>query len=231
MMKHLNHALEFMLNWILPRRARCMACGSLLGCDRDDVCDDCRERLANNWVGVRSVDPKLRLSGAAFAYRYAGPAGGLVRSLKYLGVRVLAQEMSADLSRAVELLRIDSVKIATAVPMHPKRERRRGANHAEILARGVAQNRGMEYHELLMRTRNAPQQARLSHERRIENLRGGFALRPEQRQRICGADVLLIDDVFTTGGTAAACAEALLDAGARRVYFAAYSYGERKNHG
>jgi len=41
-------------------------------------------------VGVRSMDQKLGLSGAAFAYRYAGPAGGLVRNLKYLGVRVLA---------------------------------------------------------------------------------------------------------------------------------------------
>lgn len=229
MIKHFKRAAELILNWILPRRARCMGCGSMLGCDRDDICDDCRERLAKNWVGVRNVDPKLRLSGSAFAHHYAGPAGRLVRNLKYLGVRVLAREMCADLSRAVELLRIDSVKLVTAVSMHPRRLRRRGANHAEILARGVAQNRGMEYHELLMRTRNAPQQARLSHERRAENLRGGFALRPEQRQRILGADVLLIDDVFTTGGTAAACAEALLEAGARRVYFAAYSYGERKN--
>jgi len=227
-MKMFKKFLKFLLDLILPRRARCMACGSMLGCEQDDICDDCREKLARNWVGVRSMDQKLGLSGAAFAYRYAGPAGGLVRNLKYLGVRVLADQMSADLSRAVALMRIGHVKVITAVPMHPKRQRKRGMNHAQILAQGVARRQDMEYRELLMRTRNAPQQARLTHERRVENLRGGFAVRPEFRDMVAGLDVLLIDDVFTTGGTAAACAEALLNAGARRVYFAAYSYGERK---
>lgn len=227
-MKYLKKAMAWLLDLILPRRACCMACGSMLGCDRNDVCEDCREKLARNWVGVRSVDKKLRLSGTAFAYRYAGPAGGLVRSLKYGGVRILAEEMSADLSRAVNLMRIGHVQIITAVPMHPKRLRKRGMNHAELLARGVARRQNMQYHELLLRTRNAPQQARLSHEQRVENLRGGFGVRPECMETVSGADILLIDDVFTTGGTAEACAQALLQAGARRVYFAAYSYGERK---
>lgn len=230
-MKLIEKAGSFLLDLILPRRARCMACGSMLGCDRNDICEDCREQLAKNWMGVRRPDPKLKLAGAAYAYRYAGPAGGLVRSLKYGGVRVLADEMGADLARAVELLQIGHVRMVTAVPMHPRRLRRRGMNHAALLAGKVAESIGMEYCELLMRTRNAPQQARLTHEKRMENLRGGFALRPECVELVRGQDVLLIDDVLTTGGTAAACAEALHAAGVRNVYFAAFSNGERKQHG
>lgn len=79
---------------------------------------------------------------------------------------------------------------------------------------------------LLERTRNAPQQARLSREERLENLKGAFCVPEDVRPLAAGRNILLIDDVFTTGATAKSCAEALLDAGAAKVYFAAYAYGE-----
>ena len=221
----------WLLDLVYPRRATCMGCGGMLGCDRDDLCEDCSARLARSWVGVRAPDQATGLDGAAYAYVYAGPAGGMVRRMKYGGVWILAEAMGADLARAVELLRIPSVRCVTAVPMHPKRLRRRGRNHAELLARQVAVRLNLEYVELLTRTRNAPQQARLGAKARRENLKGGFALRPEWRAAVAGADVLLVDDVFTTGATAAGCAAALKEAGARRVWFAAYAHGERKRHG
>ena len=227
----LRRALDFAVELLWPRRATCMGCGSMLGCDRDDLCEECREQLARRWLGVREVNPDLRLSGAAFAYPYAGPAGGLVRRLKYTGVGVLAERMSVELARAAKLLRIGDGALVTCVPMHPKRLRKRGVNHAELLARGVAGEMELEFGDALMRTRNAPQQARLSDAERLRNLKGGFAVRPEWRARVSGAIILLIDDVFTTGSTARNCAEALLEAGAAKVYFAAYALGGGSKHG
>lgn len=222
----------YLLDLVFPRRAVCMGCGSMLGCDRDDLCETCREELAKNWVGVRMPDAKLRLDGAAFAHNYHGAAGSLVRRLKYSGVRVLVDPMATDLARAVENLRIGQDVLLTAVPMHPKRRKKRGMNHAELLGRALGDRLALNYAELLERTRNAPQQARLTHEQRRENLKGGFAVRPECRDLVCGARILLVDDVFTTGATAAACAAALKEAGAQKVYFAAYAYGEgKKKHG
>lgn len=225
------NVLERLLNLIYPRRAECMGCGSMLGCDRDDLCDDCREILAKNWVGVQAVNKSLKIDGAAFAYIYRGPAGGVVRNLKYYGVRVLAQAMGADLARAVLGLQIEHEILVTAVPMHPSRLRRRGFNHAALLAACTAERLHLDYTELLYRTRNAQQQARLTREERRENLHGAFAVLPECADLVRNSDVLLIDDVLTTGATAAACAQALREAGAHRVYFAAYAYGERKRHG
>ena len=227
----LRRARDFLVELLWPRRATCMGCGSMLGCDRDDLCEECREQLARRWLGVREVNPDLHLSGAAFAYPYAGPAGGLVRRLKYTGVGVLAERMSVELARAARLLRIGDGAIVTCVPMHPKRLRKRGVNHAELLARGVAREMRLEYGDVLMRTRNAPQQARLSGKAREHNLKGGFAVRPEWRARVSGAKILLIDDVFTTGSTARNCAVALLEAGAAKVYFAAYTLGGGSKHG
>ena len=227
----LRRVRDFLVDLLFPRRAVCMGCGSMLGCDRDDLCEDCREELARRWLGVREVNPDLQLSGAAFAHPYAGPAGGLVRRLKYSGVGVLAEHMSVELARAAKLLRIGDNVLITCVPMHPKRLRKRGMNHAELLARGVSGEMQLEFGDVLMRTRNAPQQARLSGKAREHNLKGGFAVRPEWRECVKGAKILLIDDVFTTGSTARNCAEALLEAGAAKVYFAAYTLGGGSKHG
>lgn len=222
---------EGLLNLIYPRRATCMGCGEMLGFDRDDICDECRMKLAKNWIGLKPAPKKSKIDGASYAYGYRGPAGRLVRNLKYRGAWLLAEEMGADIARAAMLLRIENICYVTAVPMHPKRMRMRGKNHAEVLAKVVAERLGLEYVNILMRTRNARQQARLSPKERKENLRGVFAVREEYRELVNGSEVLVIDDVFTTGATAIHCAGALKAAGADKVYFAAYANGERKNHG
>ena len=231
MMECFERLKSFLLELFWPRRAVCMGCGSMHGCERDDLCEDCREKMASQWVGLRQPKKNSGMDGCAYAYRYHGPAGGMVRGLKYRGVWVLADEMGRDIARAAQLLRIEDECFAASVPMHPRRMHLRGRNHAEVLARRAAQGLNLEYLDLLERTRNAPQQARLSHEQRMQNLRGGFRVKAEYADLIRDADVLLIDDVYTTGATAACCAEALKKAGAGRVYFAAYCYGERKKHG
>ncbi|MBQ8505983.1 MAG: ComF family protein [Clostridia bacterium] len=223
--------LERLAGLLYPRRAMCMGCGSMTGCDRDDLCEDCREELAKNWIGVRGVSSRTKLDGAAFAHHYHGPAGGMVRRLKYNSVWVLAGEMGRETAKAAELLRFENIAAVTAVPMHPKRRRRRGGNHSEMIAREAAARLGFPYMELLYRTRNAPQQARLSNAERRKNLDGAFAVLPEMADTVRGGRILLIDDVWTTGSTATNCAKALRAAGAGRVYFAAYAFGERKRNG
>ena len=208
-----------------------MGCGDAVGLDRDDLCENCRAKLAKGWIGPRVPNRKFKLDGAAYAYTYRGPAGGMVRNLKYGSAWVLAEAMGADVARAVEQLRIEELTFVTAVPMHPKRLRMRGRNHAEVLARSAAARLGAEYRELLCRTRNAPQQARLSTRERRINLKDAFAVPPECRELVNGASILLIDDVCTTGSTAKSCARALRSAGARRVYFAAYAVGGGEKRG
>ena len=220
--------LKRILDLLYPRRAVCMGCGSMAGCDRDDLCEECREKLTKNFIGVRMPDRKTGLSGTAFAYPYRGPAGSVVRNLKYGSVWVLAEEMGRDIARAAKLMRVTQNALVAAVPMHPKRLRKRGRNHSALLAEAAARELGLEYTEILERTRNAPQQARLSDAQRKKNLKGGFAVRKEAEDKIRCRTILLIDDVWTTGATATSCAEALRSAGAGCIYFASYAHGEGK---
>lgn len=215
--------MKFLLDLIYPRRAVCMGCGSMFGCERDDVCDECREILAKSWVGVRYAEKKTGLDGMAFAYGYHGVAGNIVRRMKYSSVRVLAEEMGADAAKAAQLLRLSHVDFVTAVPMHPKRLKKRGINHGEVLARAAAEKMNLPFEMMLMRTRNSVQQARLSDAQRKKNLDGAFAVCPEFEDKIKDSVVLLIDDVYTTGATARECALALRKAGAAKVYFAGYA--------
>lgn len=226
----MNYVLRRVLDLIYPRRAVCAACGSRLGNDRDDVCDACLAALADSWVGARQVDfQKTKLSGAAYAHYYHGAAGGMARNLKYRSVRVIADQMAKDIARAAHQLDIRNLRAVTAVPMHPKRLRLRGFNHAELLARGVAREMNAPYHDLLIRTRNAQQQARLDHDKRLLNLKDAFAVPDDARSFVEGGTFLLVDDVWTTGATAINCAIALRNGGASHVYFAAYATGEKEH--
>ncbi len=219
------------MDLIFPRRAVCMGCGSMVGCERNELCQSCREKLAQTWIGPYVPVGAQEVDGAAFVSTYEGPAGSLVRRLKYGGVYLLADMMGNQLARSVSLMGLGKDVLVTCVPMHPRRLRRRGQNHARLLALVVARELGMEYRDLLVRVRNTPQQARLDRKSRNKNLKGAFAV-DEQCCSVAGRDVLIIDDVFTTGATMIECVRTLRSAGVEKTYLGAYALGGgKKTHG
>jgi ComF family protein len=214
MSEGLKRAARALLELIYPIRAECMGCGAKTGFERDWLCEDCRQALANRWVGAAPPPEGGLIDGAAYGYFYGGPAGGLVRNLKYRGVSRLAEPMGRQMVRALEGLQPAHIDCVTPVPMHVRRVRKRGVNQALLLAREVADGLQLPLEEALVRTRNTLQQARLDDAKRLHNLDGAFAV----AGNVAGKRVLLVDDVCTTGATANACAEALLQGGAEAVY-------------
>ena len=213
MSEGLKRAARALLELIYPIRAECMGCGAKTGFERDWLCEDCRQALANRWVGAAPPPEGGLIDGAAYGYFYRGPAGGLVRNLKYRGVSRLAEPMGRQMVRALEGLQPAHIDCVTPVPMHVRRVRKRGVNQALLLAREVADGLQLPLEEALVRTRNTLQQARLDEAKRLHNLDGAFAV----AGNVAGKRVLLVDDVCTTGATANACAEALLQGGADAV--------------
>ncbi len=123
--------------------------------------------------------------------------------------------------RLAEVVRRERESLATdvvvPVPLHPDRQRERGYNQADLIARPLARRLGLPCRSiLLVRTKPRPDKLHLSLHERWSSVRGAFAPRPGSR--VDNLRVLLIDDVMTTGATLDACARALRQAGASAVY-------------
>ena len=101
------------------------------------------------------------------------------------------------------------------VPLHPRRQREREFNQAAVLAQALSKRVDVPIHEALLRRRYTTTQTALDRKGRRQNLRDAFVLR--KNVSVTDQDILLVDDVLTTGSTLDACAEVLLDAGASSV--------------
>lgn len=105
--------------------------------------------------------------------------------------------------------------MVTSVPLHPSRERWRGFNQAESLAIHFCRTVSLPYARLLIREKNTPAQAKLSRQERLVNVRDAFSFVSDAD--IVGKNILLIDDVCTTGATLMQCATILKQNGAVNV--------------
>lgn len=108
--------------------------------------------------------------------------------------------------------------VLVPVPLHMRRRIKRKFNQSALLGRAIAKNTGLAFcPEWLHRVRNTPSQAGRNVRARKSNVAHAFAVPEKHKTRIKGANILLIDDVRTTGATLTACARPLLAAGAEHV--------------
>jgi ComF family protein len=204
----LRALVSFLLDLLAP--ATCAACEARLR-RRAVLCAACAS-------AVEPADP-LPASGAvpaivAFAM-FGGPIAEALRKLKYADRADLARPLG-ELGRRAAREEGLSADLVIPVPLHPARLAERGYNQAALLAAEIAREVRAPLHaRALVRLRHTPQQARLDRAARLANVEGAFRARSPSRVR--GRRVLLVDDVCTTGATLAACAEALVAAGAIEV--------------
>jgi ComF family protein len=168
---------------------------------------------------IISVDhqrcPRCRRTGALIARgraigEYAGSLRAIVHALKYDGRRTLARELARRLGMAGADV-LHGADCAVPVPLHRSRQRTRGFNQAEEIARHLP----IRTRNALKRVRATVSQTELPAAQRHANVRNAFRLR--RRASVAGLIVVLVDDVSTTGATVDACARVLLGAGAREV--------------
>jgi ComF family protein len=163
----------------------------------------------------------------AVAYgSYDGGLRDLIHLLKFQQVRPAAAVLGRMLAEAITGLDATLPAgeiVVVPVPLHARKRAQRGFNQSELIARAaLKQLHRPERFQIsinaLVRRRETESQIGLTRHQRRENLRGAFALvNPAQ---IAKRNVLLVDDVYTTGTTAAECARVLRRAGANRVYVA-----------
>lgn len=150
------------------------------------------------------------------ATRFAGPIRQAIHRLKYSNLTAVAPDL-AVLLRAAYVEAGWAAELIVPVPLHPARQRQRGYNQAERLAKPLAASLGVPLApRALRRARPTADQIGLGVEGRRANVAGAFAV--AQPDIVAGKTVLLLDDVATTGCTLDACADAMQAGGAAGVF-------------
>ena len=203
-MRLLRGVAKAALDWLYPER--CELCGRI---GRPAICEGCLAEMPRNERPVERSVVGSALDLTACIYSFDGRAAQAVRDLKYRRATSLAAPMALLVQEAYVTMGLPEFDAVVPVPIHWTRAYRRGFNQSELLCEALPRN--LVFPRYLTRVRSTRPQVGLSRDERLTNLRGAFRADPA----CAGLSVLLVDDVVTTGGTAAACAEALKEAGAR----------------
>jgi len=233
--KPLRELVLSVADFIYP--PHCLICGALVNGEDGAVCEECWSKLkpiegphcgrcGSPLGGMSYGCPNC--SGRDQLYLrarvltpFSGEVQAIIHLFKYRGKRGIGRRLGAMLSGLlISEPWISDIDVICPVPLHPSRERERGYNQSAVLAESISSEVGIPFGErLLQRVRNTPSQTGLSLPERVENVSGAF--RVKDPSGIYGKNVLLVDDVLTTGATVNACADALLSSGANSVSVAA----------
>jgi len=188
------------------------------GCEREmprviDACSVCASPSPAGYTCGACLATPPPFAATIAAWRYAFPADRLLHALKYGGRLALADPCADALAEAIASRNAPLPDRICALPLSAPRQRVRGFNHAQEIARHVASRVGIPLCRDLRRVRDSPPQAGLALAARLRNVRGAFEAAPA----LAGLAVAIVDDVMTTGATLAAAAAAARSAGARRV--------------
>ena len=216
---------EALLDLLFPRW--CLGCGKggsfiCSGCSRTlpqitpPVCPRCGMPRSALAPCPACHDREFAIDGIRSAFRFEGLVRQTVHEFKYRNLRSLSQPLAGMTDDCLTANHLPG-EVLVPVPLHPKRLRERGYNQSALLAEEIGRLSGLPVaSHSLSRTRHTPPQAKTGTvEERRANMKGVFSCRDRS---LAGRQVILIDDVTTSGATLDACAGALKAAGAASVW-------------
>lgn len=209
---------------------RCNGCGKE-NFDGNFFCADCEKSLPYNNKTVcehcgRAVKVPseycltckgvlISVDKARAVFKYEEPISGLIKKAKYANCRYILDYFAEKLS-FLYFANYYRAEIVCCVPMSEERLHERKYNQSEILALKVSEKIGVPFSGCIVKTKETERQAKLTRAERLKNLTDSFKV--SDKKAVRGKNVLLVDDVSTTGATAEAVAQKLKKAGALRVY-------------
>jgi ComF family protein len=223
-------AAKYLFDLFYPKI--CMSCGEALKLQENIICLKCELRLPKTGFHMHEDNPVSRVFwgridiSAATSFLFFSKQGrvqSLIHNLKYKGQKDVGTKLGfllgEDLKESPLFSDIDYV---IAVPLHPKKLRKRGYNQSMAIAEGIAKSQEIRVFGGLRRRIHSSTQTKKTRYERWQNVKDIFELTDSDQLR--NKKVLLVDDVLTTGATLEACASNLMEVDGIRVCVATLAY-------
>lgn len=230
---------------VFPPNIYCIACGSVIDGSRYySLCDYCIEKF--QWLEGKLCRKCGKMLEDGYRHllcydcrrlehsfdrgftcaRYSLYERSLMMDHKYRGKSHMGRQLGDILYDRMMLEKDISVDIIVPVPVHSSRKRSRGYNQAELMALQLARRWEVPLKKnLLIRTRRTKAMKGLSFYERRDNVEDAFSFFSERQSNIAGRNILLVDDIYTTGSTFDSCSRVLKSGGAGKVYVLTFAAG------
>lgn len=231
MVNKLKQYLQSFVHLFYPRV--CNGCGGELVTGEQFICLNCYEALQPTFLAAKqdnslwrnlSVRMPIASATAMFYFNKDGIIQNLLHQLKYKGKRDLGIHLGKEYGRY--LLQYDffkSIDVVIPVPLHATKQKQRGYNQSELLAKGMAASLNASVNtKCLVRKVYTETQTHKNREERWQNVMDAFAL--QDGAQLKGKHVLIIDDVLTTGATMEACVKTLSEIEGVTISIASLAY-------
>lgn len=194
----------------------CPICQEIVD-ERYQFCENCAKNIFKLDKEKNFPAP---INGVMRITKYRGGTRSLLRRLKFdsnKNVLPTLQKILYSVSDRDEVKNfLAKIDIATFVPLHADRLKKRGYNQTELIFKDWLESMNLLTKNLLLRTKATPHLFKFNPAERKEILKGAFSL--AEGVDVAGKNILIVDDIFTTGATAAGCAEVLKNAGANKIF-------------
>lgn len=225
--------IESILSLFYPRI--CFACGNSLYKNEEVICTHCYFRLPKTNFHLLSDNPVSRAfwgridieSAAAFLYfSKGGNIQKLMHQFKYKGRREIGVYLGKHFGYQLKKSRLfEGIDCIVPVPLHPRKQRMRGFNQSDQIARGLSEALHVRVNKTdLIRSRHSESQTKKTRYERWLNV--GHIFRLKEDHQLQNKHVLLVDDVITTGATLEACAKTIKEGSNAKVSIATLAYAD-----
>lgn len=216
----LKYLLNGIVDFVIPRI--CVHCEKEINHD-NFLCEACMNSLGL----IPHVDDYMSFDYyklypekiiGLFRFEENTPVKSLLHSLKYEKMQSLGLIFGSKLGVRIRSMVDESYDLLVPVPLHLSKKRERTYNQSLAVCRGLQKSLGVPIVEdLLKRTRYTKSQTKLNTVARAENVVGAFILREKYKFSVAGKNIILVDDVITTGATIVECARVLRNHGCSKI--------------
>lgn len=206
--------LKRILAFIFPKR--CQYCRKVINYN-EVICKECLKNIKRK-VYIKEIKiNEEKTVQVVSPFIYEKEIRKAICAFKFNGKVELSENLAESMALSIkEKFNVSEIDFITSVPMTEKSYQKRGYNQAEILARHVAKKLDLPYIEVLCKIKENKKQHTLSMNDRKENIRGVYSI--IDKNLVKGKNILICDDIVTTGSTLAECMKLLLNSGTNNIH-------------